>query len=919
MLIGRVLGPTGIERDGTDAELGGPLPRRLIAALLAADGRPVSEDALADAVWGDRPPASPGVSLQAYVSRLRRGLGADALTRVGDGYRLTVDGTDAGRFTDEVRRGRELLGDGRPGEALRVFETGLGRWRGEAFQDLPQAYARTALTELHAVATEEYLAARLAIGDTTGVIAELEAAVEAGPYRERRWELLILALYRGARQAEAPAALRRVRARLTDELGIDPGPALQTLERQVLAQDPRLLLVARPSPPVRPLSLFLGRTTELAALTAMAGHRLVSLVGPAGAGKTRLAIEFAADEDPWFVRLADLTEPGRVPAATATAMGVRGTTADAIVTALGQSAGLLLLDNCEHVTAAVADLVLTLLARCPGLRVLATSREPLGVDGERLLPIGPLPGPDAVALLTDRITAVRPGWRPDDTETAQLDRLATALGGIPLALELAAARARAIGPGELLDSLHDRFPALGPVPRGALTPHQTLEAAVAWSVDPLPPADRALLLRLWPFEGGFPLAAVDDLERLSALISRSVVVADTTISPARYRLLEMVRAYCRDQDPQPSASRAAHAAWVRQLVEKQAPDVGGEHSAHAMRTLTRELPNLLAAIRHDLGAAPAAALRTAGRLQWFWHRGGHAGIALPLLRAALDTAPAAARSDRARAWLCSATLHTLVGDWTGAWQAHRAAGELLAPSASAASVSVSVSAFASASASAFASASASVSASGDDEIRLLRAQAAYYAALFHSAEGAFGRAVISAREAVAQARAIGADWFLPAASVALGAALAGDRQVEQGRRVLTRAAEEAIASHQNWTAALSRLRLARTLLVGDPDPARALTVLRPALACFTEEDDVSNTLVGLRTGALALALDGRPRDGAIVLAGADRCADRRGLDVTGPGLAAALTAALRGVDRAEAAEAAARLGEQQIRALIGPG
>ncbi|GID71012.1 hypothetical protein Acy02nite_88930 [Actinoplanes cyaneus] len=180
VLIGLVLGSTGIERDGTAVDLGGPLPRRLVAALLAAEGRPVSEDALAEAVWGDRQPASPGVSLQAYVSRLRRGLGRDVLLRAGDGYRLLVDDTDAARFTADVRRGRELLDDLRPGEALRAFEAGLGRWRGEAFADLCETYAGAALAELRAVAVEERLAARLAGGDAPGVVAELEAATDPG-------------------------------------------------------------------------------------------------------------------------------------------------------------------------------------------------------------------------------------------------------------------------------------------------------------------------------------------------------------------------------------------------------------------------------------------------------------------------------------------------------------------------------------------------------------------------------------------------------------------------------------------------------------------------------------------------------------------------------------------------------------------
>ena len=861
MVIGRVLGPTEVEAGGRLVDLGGPLPRRMVTALLAAEGRSVGEEALAETIWAGAPPASFSGSLQAYASRLRRALGParEALRRAGDGYLLQAE-TDAARFTADVARGRRLLG-AHPAEALRAFDAALARWRGDAYADLAghpsSAAARAGLTELRAVASEERLAALLAVGDAPGAVGALEIAVREEPYRERRWELLVVALYRSGRQADALAAARRVRSRLAGELGLDPGPALQELEARVLAQDPALLLPAPAPVPraatrlSRPLSRFLGRRAELAQLAALApAARLVTLVGPGGAGKTRLAVEFAAEAAPWFVRLADVTEPALVTAAVADAAGVHADTAEALSAALGDRPGLLVLDNCEHLVDAVAAVTLTLLAACPSIRVLATSREPLGIDGEALLPVAPMPAADAIALLTDRITAIRPGWRPDDTECGQLARLATALDGIPLALELAAARCRVLGLGELLAMLDDRFPAFGPVPRGALAPHETLEAAIAWSVDLLSATDRALLLRLWPFEGGFTLDAVDgDLAALSSLVARSVVVADTTVTPARYRLLEIVRAYCRSRDPQPAASRAAHSAWVRDLVERMAPELAGERSAHAIRVLNRELANLRAGIVHDLAAAPAAALRTASLLEWFWYRGGHVADGLRLLRAALAADPSGDPGDRARAWLGAGTLSFLAGEAEPAWTALRNGIDALAGAT-------------------------------DHDGLMLRGQAYYYESLLRTATGDYEGGVAHGRESIAMGRRIGEQRLVATGAMALGWALAGAGDLAEGRRLLTTAVATAIEIKQTWTAAMSGLLLGRVLLRGsDADPAAAVGALRLAVRRFAEEDDATNLLITLLSGALALLGLGRAEDGAALAAAVRREAGRRGLIV----------------------------------------
>ncbi|HEX4247756.1 MAG TPA: BTAD domain-containing putative transcriptional regulator [Pseudonocardia sp.] len=608
----RVLGPTEVEVEGTGVDLGGPLPRRLVTALVAVGGQPVSDERLVEAVWGLAGPRRGPAALHVYVSRLRRALGSgarEALERTGSGYRLRLapEATDTERFSVGLDEGRRLLAQGRADAAVRVLTDALGLWRGEAFEDLPASEfiesARSQLAELREVAVEERLAARLAAGDAPGAVSELDPAVVASPYRERRWALLILGLYRSGRQGEALAALRRVRTLLTEVQGIGPGPELRELEQRVLSQDPSLQVAepARPGPPNaagsqpdgwgRRLSSFLGRDAELATVAAaLASRRLVTIAGPAGVGKTRLAVEYLGSQTrgdgPWLAKLADVppARPGErdgIGRAIADAVGLveAGEDPAATVTeSLADRRGVLVLDNCEHLVDLAGETVIELLEACPDLRVLATSREPLGVDGETVVAVAPLAvladdgsdGP-AVALLLDRVRTVRPGWEPSDRELAAARRVCAALDGLPLALELAAARARVLGLAEIAERLRDRFAVLGPVPKGSLSPHATLRAALGWTVARLPEPDRALLLRLWPFEAGFSLAAAEAvrpteapvIESLSSLVNRSVVMADTAACPTRYHLLETWRAYCRESDPDPVETVRVYERWSR--------------------------------------------------------------------------------------------------------------------------------------------------------------------------------------------------------------------------------------------------------------------------------------------------------------------------------------------------------------------
>jgi len=510
-----VLGSIEIEIDGVLLDLGGPSPRRLLAALIAADGSPVSDTVLAEVVWGGGPPKNFVSGLRVLVSRLRAALGPDAqkhLRRIRSGYSfdLPPEAIDHCRFSDLVGEGRRRLAAGDARRAVDVFESALALWRGHPWPELDDSMvvygARATLVELQALAVEELQAARLKLGDTATAVAALSAAVAQAPHRERRWELLVLGLYRSGRQAHALAELRRARGLLADELGIEPGPALGGLEQRILIHDPTLLgttPAALPLPPpdpatpprpvvaqpgiARPLSSLVGRAHELKALDDLLAHqRLVTLLGPAGVGKTRVALEHATGHNAgevWQIRLADIHAARDVAAAVAAAAGVVHLGGDPVAQiqhALAHRPGLLVLDNCEHLVEPVAELTLQLLTRCPELRILATSRTPLGIDGEHTTFLQPLPLRDehggdgaAVQLLFDRVRLHRAGWTPSNSDRQAAREICTTLDGLPLAIELAAARERAFGLDAIVTHLSQRLDVLGTAPKGLCQPaHQ---------------------------------------------------------------------------------------------------------------------------------------------------------------------------------------------------------------------------------------------------------------------------------------------------------------------------------------------------------------------------------------------------------------------------------------------------------------
>ena len=538
----RLFGQLEAADGGVALAVRGAKQRALLALLALHRGEPVSADRLIDALWGDGLAAKPANALQAQIGQLRRTLGAGAIVTTEAGYALAVgpDEVDVVRFEQLVAKGRRLAEAGEMAQASAALGEALGLRRGEPLAEF--AYAgfadteRAQLDELTLVAIETRAGADLALGRHGELAGELEAQCRQHPLRERLWELLILALYRAGRQADALRAYTEVRDRLAGELGIDPGPALRELQARILAQDPSLA-AASPAP-VRAaapaaagnlrerLSSFIGRDAELEqVLGSVRASRLVTLTGPGGTGKTRLAVEAAAalraeyQDGAWLVELASVAAPDGVGPAVAGALGAvasalgspqpPGSAVQLIVRHLAGRSLVVVLDNCEHVIAEAAALADTLAGAVPGLRLIATSREALGIPGEVLVPVGGLAIPAAVELFADRARAVQPGFLADGQAGDVIEDICRRLDGLPLAVELAAARLRALPLATVAERLDDRFRLLTGGARTALPRQQTLRAVVDWSYDLLFEDERRLFARLAAFTGGCDLAAAE--------------------------------------------------------------------------------------------------------------------------------------------------------------------------------------------------------------------------------------------------------------------------------------------------------------------------------------------------------------------------------------------------------------------------
>ena len=777
-----ILGPLEVHTADGLVEIPGRRLRALLIRLALDPGRVVSADRLIDDLWQDDPPAAAHNALQALVSRLRAVVGRTTIESGGGGYRLSVppESVDVVLFEQRVRAGRAAREAGDAATAAKQLRSALDLWRGTALSDVegtPFAEVEAAGLEEQRVAAIEdlvdaVLAQSTAAAEAEHLLPELEQLRAAFPLREKLHARCMRVLYALGRQAEALAAYEHLRSTLADRLGVDPSPELAKLHLAMLRQSPDLAMMPPSPTPVRQtnhphttatltpppaatfapaattlphtspasppprrgnlpaqLTSFIGREPELDLVNSLLRNtRLVTLTGPGGAGKTRLAQECGtrlgelAADGVWFAPLAAVADGADVAQAVLTSLGGENTVLlaeialERVETAtpkerlhalLADQQLILILDNCEHVLDAVAELVDQLLSAAPGVRVLATSREPLALTGETLCPVAslalppdpaqpspttpaPLPAPTepipsitrlspapsptsttpapdsalkypSVQLFVERARAVRPGFQLTSANVAPVIRICRALDGIPLAIELAAARLRSLSPQQVADRLDDRFRLLSSGSRTALPRHQTLRAIVDWSWDLLTPAERTVLARLAVFAGGATPEAAQHvcsaatssppaptstpaltstsaaspaippneiIDVIASLVDKSLVVAqEDEVGEVRYRLLETVRAYAAErlaESGERTFTRVAHAEHFVALAERAEPELRAADQIHWINRLSLERDNFNAALRHCVTTGDfRIALRLYQGLMWFWMTRGY--------------------------------------------------------------------------------------------------------------------------------------------------------------------------------------------------------------------------------------------------------------------------------------------------------
>jgi len=668
------------------------MPRRLLAVLLTRAGETVPSDVLIEGLWGGRGPPSAAKLLQVYVSQLRKALPTPARieTRTA-GYTLELrEGSlDAERFERMLDEGRAVIREGNPALAASLLHRALALWQGPAYGEFAyDEFARgeaERLEELRLAATEAHIAARLALGQHDELLPELQGLTVAHPLRERLIAQLMLALYRCERQTDALELFTTTRASMLEELGLEPGGELRDLQRRILEHDSTLTLtllarVAEVMLPASPNAL-LGRECELAELRDLVARedtRLVVLTGAGGSGKTRLALEVARAtgglfaNGAAFVELALLSDSAGVPGAIARALSIEGVPGEppleTLANALRPRELLLVLDNAEHLPPA-AGTFSKLLAHAPRVTLLVTSRAVLHLSGEYVYPVGPLREDPAAALFRQRSREAEPRFKPTAEDEDTIRRICARLDGLPLAIELAAARTRILTPKDLLERLQSRLPLLTGGPHDLPARQRTLRATLEWSFNLLAPEERRLAARLAVFRGDLDLNAASDIcdadvDALTMLVDQSLLART---ADGRFYYLETIRELALERLHESSEADELHRRHLEHylhVVEQAVPHLRTHGEREALAVIDRELDNIRGALQWAIDQEPAGALKLAGHLGEYWliH---HDYDGLPLLEAALQAAGEHAPPlDRARAQLHRATqIYLLLYDF----------------------------------------------------------------------------------------------------------------------------------------------------------------------------------------------------------------------------------------------------------------
>jgi predicted ATPase/DNA-binding SARP family transcriptional activator len=645
----RVLGPFEVLAAGKPADVGGSKRQALLAMLALRDGRPVEIDALVDGLWEEELPAAPRNALHHHIARLRATLGEGSIAGFRDGYAVEHACVDAVRFEELLAGTRAALREGDVRAAADDITAALALWRGPALQGLPETAwfkaERRRLEALRVDALEEQFEVDLVLGEHRELTPTLRAALADSPFRERLWAQLMLALYRSGRQADALEAFQEARRVLADELGLEPGPELRRLQDAILAHDPSIAAVPidrrrRGNLPASSTS-FVGRDDELRKVAALLHeHRLVTLTGPPGVGKSRLALEAArslGDEEfgdgIWLVDFARAGGASDAVRLVAHAVDVRGSDPLArVASRLRDAAALVVLDACEHVRDEAERIATTILRDCREVRILATSREALRAQSEVRLPVAPL-GPAAVELFFERARAARPGFEPDADDFQLAAEIVRRVDGLPLAIELAAARTHVLGLGEIASILERRSALLhdSPVSDPA---RSALQELVDWSYDLLHEDEKTLLQQLAVHRGGASLASLSAAAAtrglneatvaylVTALVDKSIVTAAFAGGAARYDLLDAVRDYVLeglDESGGLAAAKNAHAGYFATVADAARKGLRGPEWQEWMKRLELEHDNFWAALTYARDAPdPLIAARLGVGLGWYF-------------------------------------------------------------------------------------------------------------------------------------------------------------------------------------------------------------------------------------------------------------------------------------------------------------